>query len=226
MEDSFWGFLENISDTPGPMIYTIIALCACLEYVFPPFPGDTVTLFAGFLVGAKEGWSFWGIFVALNGGCLVGTIADYAFGRWLGAPGRKWRDKGPRRRKLAEAIDRSIPSLNKYGVLYLSINRFLPSFRAVLIIAAGVARVPLWKVIIFGLLSSILWNFLILMVGLQVGYEKERLWNFLKNYSVVAWLIIAVVVALLLLRFWWNKRKKNKSQQPENNKESSTASRE
>ena len=34
----------------------VLCLSACIEYLFPPFPGDTITVFGAFLV-ARRGWS-------------------------------------------------------------------------------------------------------------------------------------------------------------------------
>ncbi len=202
--EELWSFLEEIADSPGPMTYLVIALSACIEYVFPPFPGDTVTLFAGFLIGAREGWSFTWIFIAVNGGSMVGALADYAVGRWLATPGRRWRTRWPR---LGAAVDRTVAGFERHGNLYLVVNRFLPSLRALFFVAAGAARLPIWKVVVFGLLSSILWNFLILIVGRQVGYEKDKLLAFLSDYSTAAWCLVAAVVVFLLARWFVRRRR-------------------
>ena len=83
MESEIWTYLESIAQHPSFTLYCLLALAACLEYVFPPFPGDTVTLFAGFLVGVNEEWSFALVFLALNVGSVLGTLIDYAAGVWL-----------------------------------------------------------------------------------------------------------------------------------------------
>jgi len=205
MADILWKLLERLADSPGPVTYLVIAFSGCIEYVFPPFPGDTVTLFAGFLVGAK-GWSLPGVYLAVNGGSLVGTLVDYSFGVWLGASGRTWTSRGPRFEKFGRALDRTARGFEKHAALYLCANRFLPSLRALFFVAAGVARVPLWKVVTFGMLSSALWTLLILVVGRQVGYQKDRLLEFLGNYTAVAWIVVAVAAVAIALRWFYCNR--------------------
>src|SRR6266540_3243969 len=118
MEQAINQLLEKISDQPGWLAYLLLFLSAGLEYVFPPFPGDTVTLFAAFLIGARN-WSFARVFLAINAGALLGALLDYWAGRWLGAPGRTWRQRGPRWEKLAAAVDRIAGGFERHGVLYL-----------------------------------------------------------------------------------------------------------
>jgi membrane protein DedA with SNARE-associated domain len=198
MEDSFWSFLDRLAADPGPLAYLVMGISAGLEYVFPPFPGDTIILFAGFLIGAK-GWGFGGVFLVLNAGSLAGASIDYAFGRWIARGGHRWRERGPRWERLFGAIDRISKGFARHPILYLSINRFLPSMRAIMFVAAGTAAVPFWKVAVFGLLSSCLWTALILVVGRFVGYEKDRLIGFLQSYSVTVWALLAIALIAFLV---------------------------
>ncbi|MBI4584766.1 MAG: DedA family protein [Planctomycetes bacterium] len=201
MEDAFIKFLDRVTELPSWIAYTVLLLSSGLEYVFPPFPGDSVTLFAAILIGAR-GWSFPGVFLAINAGSVAGAIADYAAGRWLGAPGRQFRQWGPRWEKFGRVVDRIARGFERHGVLYLTVNRFFPSIRAFFFIAAGVARFPFWKVVTFGLLSSVLWNALILVLGLMVEYNLEKLKPILSNYSFLLWTALILAVAVYLYRCW------------------------
>ncbi len=199
MEDAFIKLLDRITELPSWIAYLVIILSSGFEYVFPPFPGDTVTLFAAILIGAR-GWSLPGVFLAVNAGSVAGAIADYAAGRWLGAPGRQFRQWGPRWERFGRVVDRIARDFERHGVIYLTVNRFFPSIRAFFFLAAGVARFPFWKVVTFGLLSSVLWNALILLLGLAVGYHWEKLAPILRNYSFIFWTALIVAGAVFLVR--------------------------
>ena len=73
----------------------ILCLSACIEYLFPPFPGDTITVFGAFLV-ARRGWSGPAVFGAVTVGSAIGCMLDYAFGRWLGKTEERWAQRAPR----------------------------------------------------------------------------------------------------------------------------------
>src|ERR1700761_1312628 len=67
----------------------LLLLSACIEYLFPPFPGDMITVFGAFLV-VRQGWSGPLVFGAVTLGSIIGFSADTAFGRWLGGREAHW----------------------------------------------------------------------------------------------------------------------------------------
>src|SRR6187397_2336142 len=87
--DSFTDWLIGFaSDRNHPAGYALLAGSALLEYVFPPFPGDTITLFGAVLITAY-GWSGAGVFATVLAGSLAGAMIDFAVGRRLRARGHK-----------------------------------------------------------------------------------------------------------------------------------------
>ena len=78
---------------PGPVLF----LSAAIEYLFPPFQGDTVTLFGAFLVATRE-WSLALVLGAVTLGSLCGAAGDYWLGAWLARRDSGRGDRGHRRR--------------------------------------------------------------------------------------------------------------------------------
>ena len=152
-------------------------------------------VFGTFLV-ARRGWSLPGVYGAVLAGSAIGAMAVYAFGRALS-------DRGHQR----PAIDALLERFSRHGALYLVINRFLPSVRALFFVAAGMARLPWWQVLACGLISAAAWNAILLALGLALGASWERLQAILLAYSEVAWALLGIVVAVALFR-WWRKRKR------------------
>ena len=88
--------LRHLVQALGPWGLPLLAVAATAEYLFPPFPGDTVTLFGAFLaVAGKLNWALvWG---AVTLGSGVGLTLDWWVGRWLGARRHRLPDAAHRR---------------------------------------------------------------------------------------------------------------------------------
>ncbi len=175
----------------------LLALCACIEYLFPPFPGDMITVFGAFLV-ARRGWSGPAVFGAVTVGSAVGCMIDYAVGRWLGATEERWT-RG-RLGRFRPQIDGLVERFRRHGGLYIAINRFIPSLRSLFFVAAGMARLPWWTVLAYGTLSAILWNALLLLLGLTVGQSWDRLVSLFQTYGLVFWCLVGIAVVALVVR--------------------------
>ncbi len=172
----------------------IVAGAAAIEYIFPPFPGDTVTL-AGAVLARLGNWSVTLIFAALMAGNLVGAMTDYYVGRRLLNPERL-----AKRRKIAshdEAIKKLLAGFTRYGPALLLVNRFLPGIRALFFVAAGMARLhPLW-VLLYAALSAALWTALLLAAGFLVGDNLPLLEELFARYFQVAWIVVGLAIAVL-----------------------------
>ncbi len=194
---------EKVSDA---LLFFAMLAGSALEYVFPPVPGDLWT--AGGAILIARGKSFWAVFFGVNLGSLLGFLIDYRFGVWLADPNRRFRHWGPRWERFGRGIDRIARGFERHTAFYLIINRFLPSVRALFFVAAGFARVPLWKVIAYGLASAVVWNLLFIGAGYLVGRNIDRLLAWLRTYNVVAWSVLGAVAITVLVRFLM-KRSKN-----------------
>jgi membrane-associated protein len=175
----------------------LIGFCAFIEYIFPPFPGDMVVVFGSFLV-ARRGWSAPGVFGAVLVGSAAGCMLGWAFGRWLHRRESAWRGWLARARPR---IDRIVERFSRHGALYITINRFLPSVRALFFVAAGMAGLVWWKVLLAGVVSAALWNLLLFTLGGTVGREWPRLVRIITTYSQIAWALVAVVLLVLAARW-------------------------
>ncbi|HEX8952566.1 MAG TPA: VTT domain-containing protein [Polyangia bacterium] len=174
-------------------------LSACIEYLFPPFPGDTITVFGAFLV-ARRGWSAPAVFGAVTVGSAIGCMLDYALGRWLGKTEERWT-RG-RLGRYRPQIDALVERFSRHGGLYIAINRFIPSLRGLFFIAAGMARLRWWVVLAYGTVSALLWNALLLLLGVTVGQSWDRLVSVFATYGAAFWsLVVIAVVALVVRRF-------------------------
>lgn len=195
MEQAVHEYLINMP--MGPLAVVLLVGAAMLEYVFPPFPGDTAVLAGAFLV-ATANWNPLAVVLAVNAGSIGGLMMDYYFGLYVRHHDARWRERSPKWRKLSDSIHKVMPLFEKHPEFYLVINRFLPSVRAFFFVAAGMAEVPLWKVVALGGVSAVVWCLLLFGVGWWVGNDWDRLVAVFSSYQKLAWVVVAVVVIFLV----------------------------
>lgn len=72
--------LRAIEALPTELGFVALFAGTFLEYVFPPFPGDTVVVAGAALVAAFD-WPLWPVFAAVTAGSVGGSTAAWAAGR-------------------------------------------------------------------------------------------------------------------------------------------------
>src|SRR5262245_13636056 len=67
----------------GPYGFLVFGVAAMLEYVVPPFPGDSIILLGGvYVVRGQTPWYL--VFGAVTVGSLIGAAANYGVGVLIG----------------------------------------------------------------------------------------------------------------------------------------------
>lgn len=193
--------LAFVADTNNPMGLTIIGLSAMVEYIFPPFPGDTITL-AGAVLITSHGWSFVWVFGVVMLGSVVGSMVDFYIGRRL-----ETRSSHKEQSERNQTVQKLIRKFERHGAVYLVINRFLPGIRALFFVAAGMAGMRPAAVLFYSAVSSALWNLGLIALGSALGLEFESMKELATNYSVVVWIALAVVATVLITRALLRRRR-------------------
>jgi membrane protein DedA with SNARE-associated domain len=175
----------------------LLMLSAMVEYLVPPFPGDTVTI-AGAVLVPTAGWPLWAVFLAVTTGSVIGAAIDWWVGDWVARNQEKntWVHRFLDRDKIRPKVDKLIRQLERHGAVYITLNRFVPAFRAVFFLAAGLARLVLWKVLVFAAISAALWNAALMGVGYLVGYNIDQLAFWIQRYTRVFYIAIGVALCV------------------------------
>lgn len=197
MEDWADGIMRWLEGSEGPLGYVVLALASLIEYVVPPFPGDTVALFGVFLA-ATAGWGAAWVYLALNLGAIGGGMIAYAFGRAVAKPER--RPRWLRGERSERAIASITARYRRHGAMYLGINRFVPALRAFFFVGAGIAQLPWPAVLLWGSVSALAWNAILLALGWAVGESWEAMVAWVQAYSAVATVLVVVAVIALVAR--------------------------
>ncbi|MEM7248870.1 MAG: DedA family protein [Acidobacteriota bacterium] len=161
MIETTLGFL---ADNPL-LVIAVVFTSAMLEYVFPPFWGDTFMLLGCFLAGLDKVDPIAVLLAAILGSCL-GACGAYGLGRRHGSTFLRLLCRGPRAERMLARAERWHAD---HGRRVLMLNRFLPGLRAFFLPLAGMGRMPLRQVIVWSSLSNVLYCGLLLGLGLAVG---------------------------------------------------------
>ncbi len=191
MLDSLLSWLHAMGGaTNSPLVLAALGAAAAIEYIVPPFPGDSITLLGGVLVSAFH-WNLFLIFASVMLGSVLGSLAAYALGKRLAAKATKSSDS-----KLMRLVAR----FETNGTWLLLINRFLPGIRPFFFVAAGMTGLSIRRVALLSSISAALWNAAIMAAGIAVGDNLERLEELLLTYSKIAWILLTVVVIGIFVR--------------------------
>lgn len=186
-------WVDLVLGWPPIAVYALLFGGAFIEYVFPPFPGDTVVVAGAVLVGA-HGWGLGPVFVAVLAGTLVGVAVDLAIGRRVPVERLSGRSR--------EVVDQLVGAFRRHGAVLLAANRFVPGVRALFFVAAGIAGLRTGPVLAWALVSATAWNLLLLWVGSTVGQNLGALADWIARYQAAAWCAVAVSGGALLVAAW------------------------
>jgi membrane protein DedA with SNARE-associated domain len=161
-----------------------------LENLFPPIPSEVILPLSGFT--ASQGNM--GLIAALiwtTVGSIVGALALYWVGALLG-----------RERVLAIAAKMPLVKVSdvekteawflKHGKATVFFGRFVPIFRSLISVPAGVERMPVLQFALLTAAGSGIWNTAFVLAGYFLGEN----WHLVETYVGVA---SKVVLGLVLL---------------------------
>ncbi len=185
--------IDHFIVTLGMAGLLVLGLAAMVEYVVPPFPGDTITLLGGvYAVRGDHPWPL--VFLVVTAGSVAGAAINYWFGMWLA---RRF-EANPQARFLGfthARLEVVQARMRRSGPWLLLVNRFLPGIRGVIFIAAGAARMPRRNALLLGAVSAMAHNALVLTIGHAVGGNLEQLEGMMAKYqqAVVGLVLIGLL---------------------------------
>lgn len=192
VEEAARGLTRTAAMTGG-FAPLILFFASCIEYLFPPFPGDMVVLF-GAWYGVHGELSWPATFLWVTAGAIVGAWIDYRIGAWL-AP-RLSRRAAAGGHPFAEKLALFEGSYRRWGLWLIVFNRFMPGVRAFLFVAAGAAGIPLRSVLLLGGISACVWNGLLLAAGALLARNVDELIHLFKTYTQATWVLLGAVGVL------------------------------
>lgn len=186
-------WLESLDPLLG---YAVLALASLVEYLFPPFPGDTVTVLGAIMVGAAD-WSLTAVLATTTAASVVGAWINFEVGRFVASSTRdtflhrllrsdKWRPR-------VEALNARFAA---HGSAIILANRFLPAVRGVFFVVAAMAGLSRRSVLFGAAVSALVWNALLITVGYLVGFNLDRLMSIAHTYASLIYGLMALALVV------------------------------
>jgi membrane protein DedA with SNARE-associated domain len=205
--DRFFNFLDAL---PSAVLYLLLGVSAFVENIFPPIPGDTITAFGAFLVGAHR-LDFMGVYLSTTLGSLAGFMALFWIGNLLG---RKFFIEKDYKLFSAESILQAELWFRRYGYFLILLNRFFPGIRSIISLAGGISKLGVFRVALLALISAAAWNLIWIAIGYSLGNNwdlvKEKMGAILFQYNVSFLALAALVILIFLLRMIRKRRQAKK----------------
>lgn len=192
MESFFNNCITIITGWDTNTIYLFLFASAIMENLFPPIPGDTITVFGAFLVGMGR-LDFVVVLAVTTLGSSLGFIILFYIGAFLE---REFFIHTDIKFFSARSIIAAEKWFARYGYYVVAINRFLPGVRSVISIAAGVSGLTGLKVFLLSSLSAVFWNFLWIYSGYTLGnnweFVQAKIAVIIRNYNITVVIILAL----------------------------------
>ncbi|MGY2079043.1 DedA family protein [Modestobacter sp. SYSU DS0657] len=185
-EGGITGFLLDLIEKLGAVG---VGLTILIETVVPPIPSEAVLGAAGVLINDGR-MSVVPVIIWATIGSVLGATALYWVGRLLG-PRRShaFLDRLP----LVETsdVDRAFEWFDRHGRGAVFFGRMVPIVRSFVSVPAGVVKMRFWQFLLFTAAGSLLWNCLLIGLGVAAGDFVQANLQYL-DYAVVAAAVIAV----------------------------------
>jgi membrane protein DedA with SNARE-associated domain len=196
-------FLGSLYGTLG---YGGVMVAMAIESAMIPLSSELILPFAGFLVSdpsqveplTRGAWDFWIVVVVATIGNTIGSVIGYFIGAWGGRPFlERWGKYLLIRPHEIELADHFF---QKYGSATAFFSRLLPIVRTFISFPAGVARMNLFKFIVYSTAGAFLWSILLVWAGVQLGSRWQDIRHLLQPFDLA---IAVLVIGAVVLFVWW-----------------------
>ena len=197
--------------------YIGISLLIAIENLFPPIPSEVILTFGGVMTTQpKSNLSVLGVILAATVGSVIGAIILFGIGRILSAE------------RLGSILDGKIGQLlhfkkddvfkacawfNKHGKKTVFLCRCIPIVRSLISIPAGMANMKFGIFIILTTLGSLIWNTVLVNLGVLAGNSYEKIVAGVGVYQTITLAVLALIgilIVVLYIRYRSKEKNKNK----------------
>ena len=200
MEAYIHEFVEWLQTLSPVSLYLMFALIAYTENVVPPIPGDLLVAFGGYLA-ATQVVSFTIVLLITTIASVVGFMTMYAAGYYFGDKIEEQRNKFWLMSIVdIKYFDRGKRWMQNYGQGVILANRFLAGTRSVISVTAGLTKTRVSSTMLSSVISSLLWNAILLWVGWLVHENWEVIGHYLNVYGRI---ILSLIFILIIVRLFY-----------------------
>ncbi|KTT98774.1 DedA family protein [Sphingomonas sanguinis] len=182
--------------------YFGIFLLMALENIIPPIPSEVIMGLGGMAVARGQmemiPLILWG-----TAGTTAGNYAWYGVGRYIGYERfRPFIDKHGRWLTMEwRDVERLHLFFVRHGGWVVFVFRFMPAFRTLISLPAGITRMPLGKFLLWTFAGSTIWNAILAYAGLWLGSNFEAINRYIGPAAIA--MTVAIVIGYLWRVVTW-----------------------
>ncbi len=212
----FKWFVENAS-------YVFVFIFMVIESSFIPFPSEVVVPPAAYIACQTanlnpNNLNIYMVIVFATLGAITGALINYYLAKWIGRPiVYKFANSKFGHACLIdqEKVQHAEAYFDKNGAISTFIGRLIPAVRQLISIPAGLARMNIWKFILYTGLGAMLWNIILAILGWWLStivtldnlYEKIEEYN---SYLSLGGVILAIFCIIYIIRNIYKHQKDKK----------------
>ncbi len=190
-------WVVNLIDAGG---YWGITLLMALENIFPPLPSELIMGIGGIRVGQGR-MEMLPLLAAGTIGTVIGNYPWYwlgrswgqdrlrafvtRYGRWLTLD---WRE-----------VEKLSALFRRHGEKIVFFVRFMPAFRTIISLPAGIFRMKRWHFLLCTAAGSLIWNIILAGAGYVLGANFRRIDDYLGPAATITILIVVIYYVWRLL---------------------------
>lgn len=201
------GALDNLN-------YFWIILFMAIESSFIPFPSEVVMIPAAYMAAEEGKMSIPMIILCGTVGALIGALVNYALAYFLGRP-IVYKFANSRFGHMClidqEKVEKAESFFDKHGVVSTLIGRMIPAIRQLISIPAGLAKMNIWKFMLYTSLGAGLWNAVLVGIGFafHTQISKDALISTISHYShIIGVVAIVLVVGIIVFLIYQGTKRK------------------
>lgn len=196
--------------------YLLVFLLMAVESSFIPFPSEVVVPPAAYLACTKGDMNVLVVVLVATAGAIAGALVNYYLAMWIGRPivYAFANSKFGHACLIDEAkVMKAESYFDRHGAISTFIGRLIPAVRQLISIPAGLARMNIFKFVIFTGLGALIWNAVLGGLGYWLGktVPLDSLFATVEQYNdylTYAGAAIGVVCVCIIL---WNVFKPRKT---------------
>lgn len=204
MEKQVLNFISELSHKNIYATYLFFFMNSLLQILFPPYPGDTITIFQGYLTNSMN-FNKYIMIICTIMGSFSGSLLLYFISY-------KESDKILNNKFLIklfgiDKIHHLEEWFKKYGSFFIIVNKFIPGIGSLTFIAAGIFKLPKISAIISILIANVLQNTMLFTAGIIAGDNMQLIKSSIKEYSNI---IIFIISLFGVMYIYYLYKRKNK----------------
>ena len=193
--------LDVINSLYGFMQWPGVMLLMAVESACIPFPSELIMPLAGWMLIKEQSLSVWYVFIAGAVGAVgntIGSVIAYYVGILAGRP---LLNKYGRYILISQHdLDIADRWFSRRGSLAVFIGRLLPVVRTYISLPAGIARMNIFKFLLYTFTGSFIWSTGLAYGGYLLGEHWEDLRSAMRPFDPLIIAIIVILIGLYIYR--------------------------